>query len=67
MYESCSYLDPITIDVFAFMAGLFLVSEGAYKIIKYKHVSVGGQFTRIVRVAFGLAIITIHILQFIHK
>ena len=65
--EKCSYLDPITIDIFAFLAGLFLIIEGLYSINKNKNFGVKNQIHRIIRVAFGCAIVTLHIIQFLHK
>ena len=63
----CSYLDPITIDLLAFFAALFLVIEGFARIIEHPSASLTRQATRIIRIAFGFAIITLHIIQFIHK
>lgn len=63
----CSYLDPIIIDLFAFFAGLFLVLEGIAKILQNPKATIKRQFTRVLRIAFGCAIITLHIIQFVHK
>ncbi len=65
--NSCSYLDPITIDLLAFIAGLFLVIEGFARIIEHKDASLKMQFSRMVRVAGGCAIMTLHLMQFVHK
>jgi len=65
--EKCSYLDPITIDLLAFIAALFLFVEGIARIIEHPSASLKRQATRIIRVAFGAAIMTLHIIQFIHK
>jgi len=65
--EKCSYLDPITIDLLAFTAALFLFVEGIIRIIEHSSASLKRQLTRIIRVAFGTAIMTLHIIQFIHK
>lgn len=65
--DRCSYLDPIIIDILAFIAAVFLAAEGMYKIRKEKNKPLKSQFTRAVRVAFGFAIITLHIMQFVHK
>lgn len=65
--EGCSYLDPITIDFLAFLAALFLVIEGFARIVEHPAVSLKRQTTRIIRIAFGCAILTLHIVQFIHK
>ncbi len=64
---ACSYLDPITIDLLAFGGGLFLIIEGLYRIDEHSNATIKSQITRIIRVAGGCAIITLHIMQFIHK
>ncbi len=63
----CSYLDPILIDVLAFSAAIFLVVEGIYRIIEHKDAQLKRQFTRSIRIAFGCAIITLHVIQFFYK
>ena len=63
----CSYLDPITIDMLAFLVALFLIVEGFYKIFQNKNAKFQKQFTRSIRIGMGFAILTIHIMQFIHK
>lgn len=63
----CSYLDPWIVDLLAFLAALFLVVEGAYKIYINREDSLKKQFTRSIRIAFGFAILTLHIMQFLHK
>ena len=63
----CGYLDPVTIDLLAFSAALFLVIEGAYRIYEHEHAGLRTQFTRSVRVALGLTILTLHVIQFFHK
>jgi len=65
--EGCSYLDPITIDLFAFAVAIFLVIEGAYRISEHKNMGLKKQLTRSIRIAVGCAIITIHFLQFFAK
>ena len=65
--ELCSYLDPIVIDIFALIFGLFLVIEGLARIYEHPNASLKRQFTRIIRVAMGFAILTLHIIQFVHK
>ncbi|MBW3015771.1 hypothetical protein KY330_05080 [Candidatus Woesearchaeota archaeon] len=65
--NQCSYLDPITIDIFAFSAAVFLIIEGVWRIVEHRGQPLRKQFTRTLRVGFGFAIATIHILQFIHK
>jgi len=63
----CSYLDPITIDLLAFFAALFLFIEGFVRILEHPNATIKRQLTRTIRIAFGCAIMTLHILQFIHK
>jgi hypothetical protein len=63
----CSYLDPIAIDLLAFLAALFLVGEGIVRIYEHKNYSLSKQATRAIRVAFGCAIMTLHIMQFWYK
>lgn len=63
----CSYLDPVTIDVLAFLAGVFLIIEGFYRILEHKKEPLRNQLTRTLRIAFGCAIITLHIMQVLHK
>ena len=67
LVKGCSYLDPITIDLLAFFAALFLFIEGFARIIEHPSASLKRQSTRIIRIAFGCAIMTLHILQFLHK
>lgn len=64
---NCSYLDPITVDYLAFAAALFLIIEGFYRLHEHKYAPVSKQLTRIVRIAFGCAIATLHIMHFVHK
>ena len=63
----CSYLDPITIDLLAFIVAIFLVIEGVCRMSEHKNMGIKKQLTRSVRIAIGCAIITIHVLQFFHK
>lgn len=63
----CSYLDPITIDLLAFFVALFLVIEGFARIFEHPNASLKRQLTRTIRIAFGCAILTLHIMQFVHK
>ncbi|MBN2483303.1 MAG: hypothetical protein JXD21_03775 [Candidatus Omnitrophica bacterium] len=65
--SSCSYLDPILVDITAFIAGIFLISEGIYKLLQHRETRCLFQFTRCLRVWLGVSITVIHILQFIHK
>lgn len=65
--SNCSYLDPITVDIFAFLGALFLIIEGLYSIYINKNVILKKQLTRIIRVCFGFTIFTLHIIQLFHK
>ena len=65
--DSCSYLDPITIDIFALVAGLFLIVESFADILKHRDHRLQRQITRCLRMCLGAAIVTVHIMQFIHK
>ena len=65
--EKCTYLDPIAIDIAAFLAGIFLFVEGFYRVYENKKDSFKRQFTRALRIALGCTIITVHIIQFLHK
>ena|SRR3989338_3214150 len=63
----CSYLDPIAVDILAFLAAVFLVVEGVYSIILHTEEPFKNQFSRSLRIAFGCAILTLHTMQFLHK
>ena len=65
--QNCSYLDPITIDLLAFVAGIFLVVEGYYKIIIDNNRTIKNNLTRVIRITAGTTIFILHIVQFIHK
>lgn len=65
--NSCSYLDPISVDIFATIFAIFLICEGFWDILRYKDYVLKRQFTKSIRVGLGFAILTIHIMQFIHK
>jgi len=65
--NSCSYLDPITIDILALLGALFLIIEGLARIYEHPSETIKSQFTRTLRVAGGFAILTIHIMQFVYK
>ncbi|MEA3489360.1 MAG: hypothetical protein U9R44_03335 [Candidatus Omnitrophota bacterium] len=54
----------ITIDYFAFITGIFLVTEGLYKISRSKAPFFPDQFLRGFRVVIGFWIFTIHLFQF---
>ena len=56
-----------SVDILAFLASLFLIIEGMARIIEHPSASVKRQFTRIIRVSAGFAILTLHIMQFVHK
>ena len=63
----CSYLDPIAIDIIAFLAALFLIVEGLVRVFKNKSDSMDIQLTRMTRVSIGFAVLTLHIIQFLYK
>jgi hypothetical protein len=65
--SSCSYLDPVIIDVLATVFAIFLIIEGLVEIFRYRDYPLFKQLTRSIRVCLGFAILTIHIMQFIHK
>lgn len=64
---ACSYLDPITIDIAAFIAGVFLVTEGIIEVFAHREHRVRAQMGRVIRICFGVSVIIIHIMQFLHK
>ncbi len=64
---ACSYLDPITIDILAFIAALFLIIEGSFAIYNHKNLGLKRQIYRIIRIGIGFAILTLHAMQFLHK
>jgi len=64
---SCSYLDPLGIDIFAFLIGVFLIIESAVSILKDRKALFKYNITRCLRMSVGFSIITIHIMQVIHK
>ena len=64
---ACSYLDPIIVDILALSAALFLIVEGFVKISKNSKQSLRQQLTRIIRISFGFAILTLHTIQILHK
>ncbi len=68
-YITCNVFETsfaeITIDWFAFLAGIFLAIEGIYKIYKSKTPFFPNQLLRTLRVIIGTCVFTIHLLQFI--
>jgi len=62
-----SYLDPWLIDIIAFSAAVFLVIEGIVRQVQTRDVAVSKQITRAIRIAIGAGVMTIHIIQFMHK
>jgi hypothetical protein len=53
-----------TIDWFAFLAGIFLIVEGLYRIFSTKDAFFPDQMLRTFRVIIGTCVFTIHLLQF---
>jgi len=64
---ACSYLDPIIIDILALSAALFLIIEGFVRIFEHPKAALLNQATRIIRIGFGFAIVTLHVIQILHK
>ena len=64
---NCSYLDPITFDILAFLFAAFLVIEGIYRIVEHSNITLKHQLTRSIRIAFGCAILSIHLMQYMYK
>ena len=56
-----------TIDWFSFIAGLFLVVEGLYKIFSSEKPLLRDQLFRAFRVVIGTTVFTIHLLQFMRN
>ncbi len=67
IYEKCSYLDPWIVDLLAFGVGIFLVIDGFCSIIKNKADPIVKNYSRIIRILIGISILTLHVLQFLHK
>lgn len=65
--NSCSYLDPITIDILAMLVSIFFIIEGLTRIVQNPKDKFTRQLSRILRVATGFAILTLHVIQFVHK
>jgi hypothetical protein len=65
--RSCSYLDPITVDILALMIGFFLLGEGLVDIRRHAESRVLSQSGRIARVSIGVSILVIHAMQFLRK
>ncbi len=65
--SSCSYLDPLAVDIAALAMSAFLIIEGITDIFVHRQYLVRRQLTRCLRVALGCSILTIHTMQFIHK
>ncbi len=65
--SSCSYLDPITIDIVAFVVAAFLFIEALAAIFRHKDSNLASQFTRCLRMCIGTSIVMVHILQFLYK
>lgn len=65
--QQCSYLDPITIDILAFIIAVFLIIEGFYQIYKNKQQGYKRHVLEIIRIGIGFAILTLHTMQFLYK
>jgi general stress protein CsbA len=55
----------VTIDYLSFIAGMFLITEGAYKLSKSQTKTRYDQTARSLRVFIGLGVFGIHLLQFL--
>ncbi|MDP8266388.1 MAG: hypothetical protein P9M07_05520 [Candidatus Aceula meridiana] len=67
VFDSCSYLDPVVIDIVSLAAGSFLCLEAIFDIVSHQESAIKNQLARCFRMALGSCIVTIHIMQFIHK
>lgn len=54
-----------SIDWFSFLAGVYLVAEGVYKIFRYPKPFFPIQLARIFRITIGVCIFSTHLIQFI--
>lgn len=56
-----------TIDYFSFFAALFLITDGFYKIWRYKdELYFPDQFVRHLRIIIGACVFTIHVMQYVY-
>jgi hypothetical protein len=62
LIPNCSFLDPVIIDIGALFASTFLIVEGMWSIKRFP-APLPRQIFRMIRVLFGVAIFTIHVLQ----
>lgn len=56
----------MTVDYFAFYAGIFLISDALFKIISKNDRFFPYQLIRLMRLIIGVSIFTIHIMQYIY-
>ena len=56
-------LANMSIDWLAFLAGAFLIIEGAYGIVKSRTPFFPDQFLKTIRIIIGVNILTIHLIQ----
>ena len=65
---TCQLFDTLAADLIidwvAFLAGIFLMVEGLYKIFSSKNPTLRDQVLRAIRVLIGTCVFTIHLLQF---
>jgi hypothetical protein len=54
----------VSIDWFAFLAGIFLMTEATWKIMASKKPVFPNQLLRVFRAIIGMNVFTIHLLQF---
>lgn len=57
----------LTVDYFAFAAGILLITDALYKIKTDSEKPWSYQIVRFCRLIIGVSIFTIHIMQFIYK
>lgn len=63
----CSYFDPITVDILAFIGASFLIVEGFIRISANKNKPFKTQLSRMLRISLGFSTLTFHLVQFYFK
>lgn len=58
-------IGPLMADYWAFMAGIFLVSEGVWRISRSVENLISIQICRMFRISAGISLLVIHTLQFV--
>ncbi|MFA5855887.1 MAG: hypothetical protein WC867_00890 [Candidatus Pacearchaeota archaeon] len=62
----CSYLNPLIIDILATLFAIFLILEGSFRIYEHPNAILKRQYTRIMRIVIGFAILTLHTFEFFY-